>query len=123
MCIILLASCATPLQTQSDELHELALTCNKRKMVPVIENGIVKMENGSPVMHLPEDSCEKEWTAWNEVEEKILDYERKREERKVGKCPGGQVGVCGRWCMMSPPSQREMQCISTQDVRDAINRY
>lgn len=118
---LLLISCGS-LQEKSDELYGLAMICNEREKIPVIENGIVKIENKKIVMHVPKEKCKDEWAAWNQAEEHIIDIERRRALRRGPICPSGKAAYCDHWCMKDKPQERVWMCINDYVFRDMI-RY
>lgn len=109
---LLLISCGATLQEKANELHVMAIACNKREIVPVIEDGIVKVENGKVVTARPKDSCKKEWDDWNESEEAIIKRMERNRLRDGPKCPERMIAVCDRWCMIDKPANRVYSCIS-----------
>ena len=94
------------MQEHADELRGVAMACNERKQIPVMENGVVKIKDGKPVMRRPEGACVAEWAVWNEAEERIVNAELQRAAKKAPKCPRGKVAYCDRWCTMDRPFGR-----------------
>ncbi len=114
-------SCVS-MQEEADELYNIAMACNEREKVPVTENGIVKIENEKVVMRRPKGTCEEEWAAWNEAEERIINAEKRRAARKGPTCPDGQIAYCDTWCMTSRPEKRKWACVDQYIFRDMM-RY
>jgi len=110
MVLPLLISCGS-MQEKADELRNIAMACNEHEKVPVIENGIAKIEDGKVVMQRPEGTCGAEWDAWNEVEERIVNAEIRKAESKRPKCPKEMVAYCDKWCMRDKPKNRKWECV------------
>lgn len=100
---LLLIACVS-MQEKSDELRDIAMACNEREQVSV-------MENGETVMRRPEGTCVAEWAAWNEAEEHAINVKKQRAARKKPKCPEGQVAYCDHWCMKGRSTKREWMCV------------
>lgn len=108
--IVLPIMACTSMQEKADELHAIAIVCNEREKIPVIENGIVKTENGKIVLRTPKENCKEEWVAWNKAEEHIIDVEIRRAARQGPICPSGQIAICDNFCMKDKPSERVWGC-------------
>lgn len=108
---LFLVSCGATLQEKADEMHGIAMECNKRETVPVVEDGVVKVENGKIITTRPKDFCKKEWDDWNEGEEAVIRMQERRSLRDGPKCGGRMVAICNQWCMMDKPENRKYKCV------------
>jgi len=108
------------MQERANELRHVAMACNEREQVPVMENSVVKIEDGKPVMRRPEGTCVAEWAAWNEAEERIVNAELRRAAKKRPKCPRGQVAYCDHWCMKGRSTERKWSCVNSWIFRDTM---
>jgi len=124
--LFLFGCAASVTKEKSEELYQIALDCNEREKVPVIENGVVQTKDGKVIMRPPKGACADEWTAWNEMDEKLAQRAKNRVLRKGPKCPPGEVAYCDDWCMRSRLGEKQWSCVNEHIMRDSariITRY
>ncbi len=106
--LIALGGCAASTNT----LQELASACTQANQVPVIVNGVVKVEDGRAVTKAKYGACADEWSAYN----KASDLKEKRKKSKDADrniCPRGEVAYC-EWHGCS--------CVDSTRVRNALRQ-
>ena len=91
MVVVLLVDCGS-MQEKADELRNIAMVCNEREKIAG-------------------ENCDREWAAWNEAEERAVNAEKRRAEKKRPKCPQGKVAYCDPWCMKDKPAKRTWICV------------